>query len=113
MTLEIHADPNPLRVDDAGAVRVGHSRVLLDLVVYAYREGMTPEETVDQLPTLLLPDVYAAIGYYLRHQEEVDAFILKRERSAEQKRLEHERRFPSTGFREELVRRLAAKSVNR
>ena len=34
--LPIHADPPPLRVDEGGVVRVGGSRVSLDLVVEQY-----------------------------------------------------------------------------
>lgn len=33
----------PLRTDDQGAIRVGQSRVLLELVIHAYYLGETPK----------------------------------------------------------------------
>jgi hypothetical protein len=33
MTITLHADPVPLRVDDTGAIRVGQSRVTLDVLL--------------------------------------------------------------------------------
>jgi hypothetical protein len=44
--LPLHADRYPLRVDEGGAVRVGNSRISLDLIVEQYENGMTPEELV-------------------------------------------------------------------
>ena len=39
MPLTIHPDTPPLRIDDAGAVRVGKTRVLFVLVVRAFQDG--------------------------------------------------------------------------
>src|SRR5258708_39955501 len=80
------AEIPPLRTDDAGAIRVGNSRVLLELVIRAFDDGSTPESIVQRYPTAGLPEVYAAIAYYLRHQDEVRAYIANRERQAEQTR---------------------------
>src|SRR5262245_60862462 len=44
--LPLHADRPPLRVDEGAAIRVGKSRVSLDLVVEQFENGMTPEEIV-------------------------------------------------------------------
>src|SRR5437868_5461938 len=44
--LPLHADRPPLRVDEGGAVRVGNSRITLDLIVEQYENGMTPEDLV-------------------------------------------------------------------
>jgi hypothetical protein len=55
--LPLHADPLPLRVDEGGVVRVGTSRVGLDLVVEQYENGMTPEDMVRASDTLVLTDV--------------------------------------------------------
>src|SRR5215204_2572614 len=41
--LPIGTDPVPLRADEDGAVRVGGTRVTLDSVVTAFREGETAE----------------------------------------------------------------------
>src|SRR5947208_1143305 len=66
--LPLHGDRPPLRTDEGGVVRVGKSRVTLDLVVSQYENGMTPEEIVHAYDTLALADVYAVIAYYLRHR---------------------------------------------
>jgi uncharacterized protein (DUF433 family) len=82
----IHADAVPLRVDDTGTVRVGKTRVILELVVHAFRDGATPEQLVQDYDTLDLADVYAVIAYYLRHRDEVDAYLAERERQADELR---------------------------
>lgn len=83
-------DPAPLRIDESGTIRVGDTRVLLDLVVHAFQAGCPPEEIVDRYPSLNVADVYAAIGYYLRHQKELDLYLEERERVAEALRAEIE-----------------------
>src|SRR5437763_9820505 len=80
--LPLHAERPPLRVDQGGAVRVGSSRVSLDLVVEQYENGMTPEDMVRAYDTLALADVYAVIAYYLRHRDEVRAYLKRREAEA-------------------------------
>ena len=80
--LPLSAELPPLRVDEGGAVRVGKSRVSLDLVVTQYENGMTPEDLVRAYDTLLLADVHAVIAYYLRHREEVRAYLKRREEEA-------------------------------
>jgi uncharacterized protein (DUF433 family) len=79
-----------LRTDNTGTVRIGRSRVTLDVVLADYRSGMTPEEIVRQLDTLDLADVYAAIAYYHRHRAEVDEYLHKREVAADALRREIE-----------------------
>lgn len=86
MTLNLHADPVPLRVDASGAVRVGNTRVLLDIVIHSYKQGNAAEVIVHKYSTLDLADVYAVIAYYLRHREEVDAYLKQREIEADELR---------------------------
>ena len=93
MVLVVGADPVPLRVDESGTVRVGKTRVLLDLVVLAHEEGVSPEGIVERYPTLQLGDVYGAIAYYLHHREEVRAYLAERERRGEEIRQELESRY--------------------
>jgi uncharacterized protein (DUF433 family) len=100
----------PLRVDDNDDIRVGDTRVLLDMVVYAFRQGATAETIVDKFPSLSLPDVYNVIGYYLQHKEAVDAYIRQREQVGEALRKQIEAEFPiKTGLRERLLAGLEAK----
>lgn len=76
--------PVPLRTDEQGAIRVGTTRVLLELVIHAYYMGETPEGIVDSYPSLNTADVYAVIGYFLAHREEIDAYVRQRDQQAEQ-----------------------------
>jgi uncharacterized protein (DUF433 family) len=82
----------PLREDAQGALRVGNSRVLAELVLRAFQDGATPETIVQRFPTLELADVYAVIGYYLRNSAELDMYLRQRERAAAEMlaRNEHE-----------------------
>ncbi len=80
--LPLHPEPPPLRVDAGGVVRVGASRVSLDVVVEQYENGMTPDELVRAYDTLALADVFAAVAYYLRHRAEVAAYLNRRHEKA-------------------------------
>lgn len=82
MSLPAQPEAAPLREDDTGAVRVGQSRVLLELVIRAFQDGATPEEILQRYPTLTLSDVYTVIAYYLRHPTEVDNYLSVREERA-------------------------------
>jgi uncharacterized protein (DUF433 family) len=103
--LPLHADRPPLRVDDGGAVRVGKSRITLDLLVSQYDNGMTPEDMVRAYDTLDLADVYAAIAYYLRHRAEVGAYRDRREEEAARLRTLIESGQPPRPTRAELLAR--------
>jgi hypothetical protein len=48
------------------------------------------------------------IGYYIRHQEEVNAYLERRRQAAEQVRQENERRFTPLGIRDRLLARRSA-----
>jgi uncharacterized protein (DUF433 family) len=80
----------PLRMDQSGSIRVGSTRVLLDLVISAHNAGATPEQIVESYPTLDLADVYDVIAYYLRHRAEIDQYIGQRAVEAEELRKEIE-----------------------
>lgn len=74
MVLIPTSEPIPLKIDPDGVIRISKTRVTLDTVVTAFREGATSEEIREQYPSLQLADIYSAIAYYLRHQAEVDAY---------------------------------------
>jgi len=76
----------PLRADEAGVIRVGESRVLLQVVIHAFNQGETAEGIVDSYPSLMLADVYGVIAYYLTHRPEVDDYIARVEEKAGQLR---------------------------
>jgi len=73
----------PFKSDTEGVVRVGGTRVTLDTVISAFKNGSTCEEIVFQFPVLKLADVYSAISYYLNHQDAVEAYLEQHERIAD------------------------------
>jgi uncharacterized protein (DUF433 family) len=83
MSLVLEHERPPLREDETGAVRVGNSKVLLEIVIRAFQDGSPPESIVQRYPTLSLADVYSTIGYYLRHQVTVEAYLGQREQLAQ------------------------------
>jgi len=105
MTLSIKAEPTPLDVNADGFVRVGGTRVTLDTVVAAFNQGATPEEIVFQYPSLQLADVYAAISYYLRHQQDVEVYLKQRQQRSREIRRQNEAKFDPQGVRERLMAR--------
>ncbi|MCX7014672.1 MAG: DUF433 domain-containing protein [Candidatus Sumerlaeota bacterium] len=92
MSFAVEVESPPLREDAAGALRVGDSRVLLEMVVRAFQDGATPETIVQRYSTLSLSDVYAVIAYYLRHRSAVEEYLSHRERKAEELRRRIEER---------------------
>lgn len=86
MAFTAQAEAPPLREDVGGALRVGNSRVLLELVIRAFQDGATPETIVQRYSTLALPEAYAVIAYYLRHRSEVEAYLAQREQKADEVR---------------------------
>jgi uncharacterized protein (DUF433 family) len=106
-TLILHAEPPPLAVDATGTVRVGRSRVTLDVVLHAYESGMEPEAIARAYDTLEIADVFGAIAYYLRHRAEVQAYLRRREAEAARLRSLVEANQPPGPTKEELLARRA------
>ena len=95
----------PLRTDNNGVIRVGNTRVTLDTIVAAFKEGATAEEIAYQYPTVSLADIYSVISYYLHQKKEVDTYLNRREKFAAEVRKQNEARFDATGIRERLLAR--------
>jgi uncharacterized protein (DUF433 family) len=109
MSLMISTDSPPLAKDAEGVIRVGGTRVSLDSVVFAFLDGSTPEEIVQQYPSLDLAHAYAAVAYYLNHRQEVEAYLDERRTQRAQIRVEVEARFNPQGIRERLLSRRTTK----
>jgi uncharacterized protein (DUF433 family) len=62
-----------------GGYWVAGTRVSLDSLVYAFREGQTAESLAQSFPVLTLEQVYGAITYYLAHQEVIDTYLQQQE----------------------------------
>lgn len=105
MSLAVDPEPIPLVTGMDGVARVGMTRVTLDTVVAAFREGATAEDIAQQYPTLRLADVYSVISYSLRHEAEVDAYLADRQRQGAEVRSENEVRFDPTEVRDCLLAR--------
>jgi uncharacterized protein (DUF433 family) len=86
MRIILQTEAPPLRQDASGALRVGHTRVLVELVIRAFQDGATPEAIAHRYRTARLADVYAVIAYYLRHGEDIGAYLAEREQRAQEVR---------------------------
>jgi uncharacterized protein (DUF433 family) len=59
-----------------GKPRIAGTRIQVKhLVVMHYRQGMSPDQIVSELPHLTLADVHAALAYYHDHREAINAEI--------------------------------------
>ena len=95
----------PLETDTHGVIRVSNTRVTLDTIVTAFKDGATAEEIAQQYPTVPLADVYHVIGYYLHRRDEVEAYLGKRKQEADELQKQMEARFNPFGIRERLMAR--------
>lgn len=105
MELMITVEPIPLQADTEGTFRVGGTRVTLETIVTAFKEGATAEEIAYQYPSVKLADIYAVISYYLRQQPEVDTYLEQVALEANELRKQMEARFDPTGVRDRLLAR--------
>lgn len=108
--LPFNGEPLPFRLDEGGVVRIGNSRITLDLLVEQYEIGMLPEDMVRAYDTLALADAHAAIAYYLRHRNEVETYLMRRKEEAAALRAQIESERPPI-TREELAARRTAKEA--
>jgi uncharacterized protein (DUF433 family) len=81
-TFPVQSESPPIFEEASGALRVGNSRVLLELVIQDFQDGATPEAITQRYDTLSLADVYSVIAYFLRHKSEVEDYLVRREQRA-------------------------------
>lgn len=105
MTLAIRAEPAPLTTNPDGVVCIAGTRVTLDTMVAVFKQGATAEEIVHRYPSLRLGDVYAAIAFYLNHQEDVENYLQQRQQQAQAIRQMNQARFDPQGLRDRLLSR--------
>jgi hypothetical protein len=101
----------PLWEDPPSVIRVGKSRVLLELVIGAFKRGESPEGIVRSYRTLYLPDVYAVITRYLANPTPFDDYLRKCDEQANAVRQEVEAAQPPGVSKEELLARARAKGL--
>ncbi len=106
MSIIIHPDPVPLRVDESGTIRVGQSRITLDVLLDYSRQGASPEQLASPqyFPTLNLSDVHGALAYYHRHRAELDEYLRQRQEEAD--RLQKEIETANAPFLAQMKARL-------
>ncbi len=103
----------PLREEPPGVFRVGKSRVLLELVIHAFKAGATPEAIVQSYDTLNLTDVYAVITRYLTNSAPFEDYLrLCDEAAAETRRKIEGRQGKQENLREILLARAKAKGLS-
>ncbi len=88
-----------------GVFRVANTRISLDSVVYAFRNGQTPESIAQSFPLLTLEQAYGAIAVYLANKDEVDAYLEKEEADFEKFRQETRKADPQFYERLAIARR--------
>jgi len=99
-------EPIPLSTAADGVIRIAGTRVTLDTVIDTFLTGASPEEIAQDFSVLRLDDVYAVLTYYLRHRDEVDAYLRDRRSRAAALRREIETHSAQTGLRGRLLARL-------
>jgi hypothetical protein len=104
----------PLREEPPGVFRVGKSRVLLELVLRAFKAGATPEAIVQSYDTLNLADVYTVVSRYLAAPAPFEEYLrLRDEAAAETRRKIEEFQGPQGKLRAILLARAKAKEEAR
>jgi len=63
-----------------GAYFIAGSRVSLASIIYAFREGASPETIRQNFPSVSLAQVYGAIAFYLSHPRESEAYLQELQR---------------------------------
>jgi len=96
----------PLREEPVGILRVGASRVLLELVLRAFKAGKTPESIVQSFDTLNLSDVYAVVSRYLADPKPFEEYLAQRDAAAAETRRMVE---PTQGIQGDLRAELSAR----
>jgi uncharacterized protein (DUF433 family) len=108
MNRPLEAIAGPLSEDEHGGLRVGKSRVLLEMVLVAHRQGATAEDITRMYSTLESADVYAVLAWALRHPADAEAYLRRREEEASEVRRKLEAAGMTRPFpKEELLARKA------
>jgi hypothetical protein len=104
----------PLREDPPGVFRVGRSRVLLELVLRAFKAGETPEAIVQSYDTLELADVYAVVSRYLADPAPFEDYLKQCDEAAKATRQKIEAfQGPRDHLRDVVLARARAKGLIR
>jgi uncharacterized protein (DUF433 family) len=109
MVMTLTAYQVPLHIDQDGVIRIGKTRVTMDIVIRAFKRGASPETIAAQFPAITLAEAYGAVAYYLQHQAEIDDYLRKGEEEVAPINKMLQDMFNPVGTREKLLARLAEK----
>lgn len=62
-----------------GAPRIAGTRISVNHIARCLNDGLSPEQMVEQFPTIDLTGAYAAITYYLANRATIDRDIAEEE----------------------------------
>jgi len=101
-------DPVPLVRDAAGRLMVVGTRVPLDSLVAAFKQGESPEAIHENYDTVALADIYAVFAYYLNHRADVEEYLAEQERLGAELQARIESAYPPDGLRAKVLARSAS-----
>ncbi len=93
-----------------GVYFVSGTRITLDSIVHAFRDGCSPETIREGFSGLTLGGVYAAISHYLNQQAEINAYLVGRKQQWVE--LERQSGPPSADLRARLEKAAEAHAIN-
>lgn len=70
---------------DPDDIRLKGHRIGIDNVIDYYLQGYSPEQILEELPSLNLEKIYATLTYYLHNRAEIDAYMLRLAKWREQR----------------------------
>ncbi len=67
-----------------GAPRIAGTRIPVSHIARCLADGLTPQQMVEQYPTITLTGAYAAITYYMANRETIDEDIQSEDAEVEE-----------------------------
>lgn len=101
----IVSEAPPLTQWDDGSIRVGGTRLLLEIVINDYLRGRGAEEIARSYPPVSLAHIYGAIAYYLKHPTEVKGYLDWVEKESDDIQRKWENNQATIDLRERLLTR--------
>jgi uncharacterized protein (DUF433 family) len=62
---------------DPDDIRIKGHRIGIDDVIKYYLDGYSPDQILEELPSLNLEKIYATLTYYLHNRKQMDAYMLR------------------------------------
>ena len=62
---------------DPDDIRIKGHRIGIDDVIEYYLNGYSPDQILEELPSLNLEKIYATLTYYLQNRKQMDAYMLR------------------------------------